>query len=1208
MATRNERVVLSLQDQGFSTGMARAAAQAALLDRALDGLDGSGVRVQRSMGGAAKSADTLGVSARRNESSINQLTGRLRVLADVAAIIGPSLVPIGAVGIPAVTGLAQQLGFAALGMGSLVAASQGVGDALEAVNKAALDPSIENLEKAVEAMAVLGPHAQEFVRHFQDLRPVLNDIRDASAAGWFPGLIDAMDELERIAPQVADLFQQIGDTGGSLLAEGAAAFAGPEWADFRSFLVTEGPPALEELGRTVGNVAAGMAQMWKAFSPLNRDFSSWLLDASRGFREWSEDLSRTEGFAEFVDYIRTNGPRVADAMKAIGTAVLEIVEAVAPLGGPSLAIIESFATAVAAIADSDLGTPIFAAVAAYAALNRVLQVTAALQARITGTATVGGGVAGMLGLGPSARAGIKGTVTDLRSMSREYDRLGRAQSTFISGMSQTSGAAQRTAQRLQGIGKAGAGVAALTVATTGLGDSMGITNTASLGMMGTIAGPWGAAIGSGIGFAMDFAAANNDIEAAVKAANLAMDSQDLGAMAQAYSILNDQLSQANDLRSRDGFWDFVEDTTSMEGILAQAEMLGETFFGIDSSATVAEDALAKLARTQANVAAQGRADAAAALVRANDRLGLTTSTSQLAMSEEELALAAAQANERLMAQRQAVHEAAAQFLAYNDAVAGAKFNLGDYLGGLEKQVEAQARFDANISNLRSRGLDDSVIQELIRQGPEAAQAVDALANGSEAAINRMNRVFAQGARGVNTFGEDTRRELQAAKEGFDALPKSVRTEIRAEGIPQTKGEVDQLVDKYKLTEKQRQALVTLKDLASDRIQAVIRQLLDYDRRDATANVNVDAGGAISQIASIKAYLASIPRSITTRVAVSRYTVNGGRSTTGGVTPDADGGFHVNGVKRFATGGWGEDGRYYQRVPQMIRGGANILWGEQETGWEAYISGKPGMEDRNREILGLAAERLGMAVVAYADGGGAGADWKSEYARPPAPGASGSPRYGRMDLPELRKALRGLNRELGKSEKSVANERKQRDAVADRMRSLRSDVSSGLRTELGGEVDPWSSRYAGGSYGADRATLKGDIAEGREFIRLVKQLKAKGMSGAALAEIIGSGDIERARLYASLPRADVREANQLINTRDRVLAQAGSYAGSAAFGAQFRRSDREWREERKEHRELVGAVRKLEKTVEQQEKKNRESQRKGAQQAGQNRRRDGGSKK
>lgn len=536
MATRRERVILELQDD-LSSGMVKAAAATKLLDRELNRLSGRAVTTSRASGTASRDIDKIATSSERAGREVDRLSGRMRIFADIAAVFGPSLVPIGAIGIPAMAGLTQQMGFAALGLGTLVAGAQGVGDALKAMNEAALEPTAANLEKARQAMAQIGPDAQEFVNRFMELRPVLLDIRDASARGWFPGLTDSLDSLAKIGPEVASLFERIGSVGGNLVAEGAAAFAGPGWADFRTFVANEAPKALDDLGRTLGNVAKGLSELWMAFGPLNSSFSSWLLDASQSFSQWADGLSQTEGFREFVDYIQTNGPRVADALIAVSDAALQIIEAMAPLGGPSLKIIETFADVIAKIADSDLGTPILAGVAALALYNRTLQVTAALQTRLTGSkgisnAMASGGIFGAAKTGAAgARGGFAVLTNDLRSMSREYGNVSRSQSVMLSGLSQTTAAAQRTSASLKSIGKGTALVGGLALATTGAADSFGLANTASLAMMGTIAGPWGAAIGGGIGLLIDLAKAAGDtrgaFEDAIKTTNAAAGLGDL---------------------------------------------------------------------------------------------------------------------------------------------------------------------------------------------------------------------------------------------------------------------------------------------------------------------------------------------------------------------------------------------------------------------------------------------------------------------------------------------------------------------------------------------------------------------------------------------------------------------------------------------------------------------------------------------------------
>lgn len=497
MAVRRESVRLDLDDH-FSTGMARAAAATQLLDKQLHDLDGSSVHLGKSISTTSRDVDNFGTSSRRADHSINQLTGRLRLFADAAAILGPSLAPIGAVAVPALTGLASQAGFAVLGVGSLVVASQGLGDALKAVNDAALEPTAANLEKARVAMAKLGPEARQFVNRFQALRPVLGDIRDAAARGWFPGLTDALDSLESAAPRIASLFEAIGRTGGNLVAEGASALAGPEWAKFIDFVEHNAPQALDELGRSVGNVVKGLANMWMAFDPLNDDFSAWLLKQSRAFAEWSDGLAENRGFQEFVDYIRTNGPRVADALGAVGDAVLEIIEAIAPLGGPSLKIIETFANVVGKLADSDLGPPILGAVAAYAALNRTLRITASLQKSITGSSAIGAGLQSGGAIG-----GLKAITKNADGTTKSFRQLAPAAAT------------------------AGAGIAAFGLTASGASEKIGLTNTAMGVMMGSMAGPWGAALGGGIGLTLDFAAAMSAGEQSIEDFNAQIQTMDM---------------------------------------------------------------------------------------------------------------------------------------------------------------------------------------------------------------------------------------------------------------------------------------------------------------------------------------------------------------------------------------------------------------------------------------------------------------------------------------------------------------------------------------------------------------------------------------------------------------------------------------------------------------------------------------------------------
>ena len=330
----------------------------------------------------SKDTDSLSRSAVEGSRAIDRHASKMGTLLRVAATLGPALIPIGAVGIQGVAGLANQFGFAAVAAGTAVAAFQGVGDALTAVNKAALDPTVKNLQAAHDALKLLSPAGRSLIGQLQELKPILTSLRDTAAEGLFPGVIEGLESLERLAPGLDAILSTVSETLGDLFAAGADSLASSRWADFFAVIALNARPVLTDLASAIGSVVHGLSEMWEAFMPLNRDFGSWMADAARSFDQWATGLSETKGFQDFVAYIRENGPKVADAAAAIGDAFVQIVQAGAPLGGPILSALTGIAEAIATIVDSPLGTPIMAAVTAMSALSIATNIATAATLRL----------------------------------------------------------------------------------------------------------------------------------------------------------------------------------------------------------------------------------------------------------------------------------------------------------------------------------------------------------------------------------------------------------------------------------------------------------------------------------------------------------------------------------------------------------------------------------------------------------------------------------------------------------------------------------------------------------------------------------------------------------------------------------------------------------------------------------------------------------
>lgn len=364
--------------------MARDAAAAALLEDRLNRLNGTLTDSNQSFRNLGDGLNVTHNQMRQGGNSLNQYTGRLRLLGEAVAVLGPGAVAIGAVAVPAVTGLASSLGFAAVAGGTAMLAFQGVGDALDTMRTASLEPTVDNLQKAQAAMENLSPAAQEFVRQLRSMSDTGRRLRFSASEGMFPGLTDAFDIIDSRGPEIERILFTIGDAVGDLARRGAESLSSDDWDEFFTFIEREARPSLEALGTSLGNTVRALGQLWIAFGPLNSDFSSWMVDASRAFDDWATGLSQTEGFADFVEYVRTVGPQVADTMAAVGRALLDIAEAAAPLGGPVLAALEAIAQTISIIASSDVGTELVAMAAAASLIGRLAKPIRGVSTALTG--------------------------------------------------------------------------------------------------------------------------------------------------------------------------------------------------------------------------------------------------------------------------------------------------------------------------------------------------------------------------------------------------------------------------------------------------------------------------------------------------------------------------------------------------------------------------------------------------------------------------------------------------------------------------------------------------------------------------------------------------------------------------------------------------------------------------------------------------------
>lgn len=393
MATRRERVIIEAVDE-FTTPVARMAAAAALLDRNIGDLDGATLSARREIDGLTTSVDRGSPAFSRGSREIDRYSGRLRLLSEAALVLGPALVPIGASAVPAIAGLTAGLGAAAGATATAVLAFSGMGDALESIGEYRLEPTTENLEAMRLALAEVGPAGAEFAEFLSGLAPALDEVQNVARGGMFPGLQEGIENLLPLLPQVERIVGNIAEALGGLAADAGDALSSERFEAFFDYIETDAGPTLDDFGRATGNVVEGLANLMVAFAPLSRDFSGGLEDMTRSFAEWTAGLSETEGFQEFVAYVRQSGPQVIDLLGSLGNALVGIAQAAAPFGQAVVPALTALADILGAIASSPVGPPLFTAAAGFMAISRASTIAAAGVARFNAAAAGGVGGAG----------------------------------------------------------------------------------------------------------------------------------------------------------------------------------------------------------------------------------------------------------------------------------------------------------------------------------------------------------------------------------------------------------------------------------------------------------------------------------------------------------------------------------------------------------------------------------------------------------------------------------------------------------------------------------------------------------------------------------------------------------------------------------------------------------------------------------------------
>lgn len=238
---------------------------------------------------------------------------------------------------------------------SVIAAERSLQGALaQAAAQAASTSGATNA--LAQAMSKLSPAGQEFV-HFvhDDLQPKVKELQATAQQGLLPGVEAGLKATLPIFPQVNALVGSMSTAIGDMAKKTGEALSSPFWQGFLTFINGEAAPSFKIFGQVLGNFATAGAAILEAFKPVWDQMGQGILGLSQRFADFSKNLGQNTSFQQFLNYVKVEGPKVVSTIGDLITMFVRIGQALGPLGGVVLTVIDVFAKLVSAIPTPILG-------------------------------------------------------------------------------------------------------------------------------------------------------------------------------------------------------------------------------------------------------------------------------------------------------------------------------------------------------------------------------------------------------------------------------------------------------------------------------------------------------------------------------------------------------------------------------------------------------------------------------------------------------------------------------------------------------------------------------------------------------------------------------------------------------------------------------------------------------------------------------------
>jgi carbonic anhydrase/acetyltransferase-like protein (isoleucine patch superfamily) len=153
------------------------------------------------------------------------------------------------------------------------------------------------------------------------LKEVWTGITDGLQTQTLQIFTKALDIFGGVITTLSPMFTSVTDSVNRLMDSLGRTVKTESMTKFFGYLNTTAGPMLETISKSIGNFIQGILSMMVAFGPLSASTSQGFLAMSESFAKWAAGLGESEKFKAFMDYVNENMPKIrsifSDAFQGI---------------------------------------------------------------------------------------------------------------------------------------------------------------------------------------------------------------------------------------------------------------------------------------------------------------------------------------------------------------------------------------------------------------------------------------------------------------------------------------------------------------------------------------------------------------------------------------------------------------------------------------------------------------------------------------------------------------------------------------------------------------------------------------------------------------------------------------------------------------------------------------------------------------------------